>query len=66
MVRLCREHKLNAISMAMEEQLLAALEREPVALPHPTVAAESSREAALLIERLAYAALNQTPEARRL
>lgn len=26
--------------------------------------AESSREAALLIERLAYAALNQTPEAR--
>jgi enoyl-CoA hydratase/carnithine racemase len=42
-VRLCRERKLNAISMAMEAQLLAALEREPVASSRAVVVAGSPR-----------------------
>ena len=53
----------RALTLATE---LAALPPLAVALACQAIdrIAESSREASLLIERLAYAALNQTPEAR--
>jgi enoyl-CoA hydratase/carnithine racemase len=57
----------NAYQRALEVAVrLAALPRDAVAVTKQAIdaASESSREAALLIERLAYAALAQTQAAR--
>lgn len=43
LIRLRREHKLNALSTAMEAELLAALGREPVASSRAVVVAGSPR-----------------------